>query len=86
MLPTLRPGRLVAMVRSHRPYMPGDVIIFEHQGLEKIKRVSGTRAGKLFVRGDNPGASTDSRHFGWLEMETVKGKVIWPKSRQIKNS
>ncbi|WP_181043775.1 signal peptidase I [Actinokineospora auranticolor] len=32
--------------------------------------------GKLFVLGDNPGASDDSRAFGWAARDLVRG-VVW---------
>jgi signal peptidase I len=40
-------------------------------------------AGKMFVLGDNPDASTDSRSFGWADIARIEGRVsirIWPLS------
>ncbi|HSV41215.1 MAG TPA: signal peptidase I [Nocardioidaceae bacterium] len=37
--------------------------------------------GKLFVMGDNPDGSRDSREFGWAELASVQGRVwrkVWP--------
>ena len=77
MLPTLRAGQLVIAVRPYR-LRAGMIVIVYHQGLEKIKRITHIDSGKLFVEGDNAGSSTDSRSFGWLSVDVVIGKVIWP--------
>lgn len=84
MLPALKPGRLVLATTKPTAGRAGDVVIIRHEGIEKIKRISARQeAGrhKIFVLGDNPEASTDSRDFGWLPADAVKGKVLWPKSR-----
>lgn len=59
---------------------PHDVIIIAHDGIEKIKRVEHVRAQEVYVLGDNAVASTDSRDFGWLPTESVRGKVLWPRT------
>lgn len=89
MLPALRPGQLIVAVRILRlPWrgvaglQPGQVVVLEHEGLEKIKRVSRVRDGRVFVVGDNLSASTDSRHFGWLSYEAVRGRVVYPRFRR----
>ncbi|RKE22380.1 signal peptidase I [Streptomyces sp. TLI_171] len=33
--------------------------------------------GKLFVLGDNPDGSDDSRSYGWGELSAVSGRVLW---------
>jgi nickel-type superoxide dismutase maturation protease len=77
MLPALHPGQVVlAWKRPSRIY-PGDVVIFRHDGIEKIKRIQLVQADRLFVVGDNAAVSTDSRHFGWIARSQVLGKVCW---------
>lgn len=76
MLPVLPSGRLVAATAWYRAISPGDVVIFEHEGIEKIKKVSKIMGGKLYVIGTNEAQSTDSRHFGGISFEHVLGKVI----------
>ncbi len=87
MLPTLRGGRIVVASGLARHYVPGDVVIVLHGGLEKIKRITDVRIynnrHEVFVCGDNPGSSTDGRQFGWLPLQTVKGRVIWPTSQNL---
>jgi nickel-type superoxide dismutase maturation protease len=78
MLPTLRPGQLVVAVRRMR-VRQGDVVMLRHDGLEKIKRVAEMMDGRLFVMGDNPSRSTDSRTFGWLDPAKIVARVVWPR-------
>jgi len=59
---------------------PGDVVIIQHNGLEKIKRIEAVVGDELYVLGDNPVQSTDSRAFGWLSTDVVIGRVIWPRT------
>jgi nickel-type superoxide dismutase maturation protease len=78
MVPTLTPGRIV-FVRPFRTLRVGEVVIVRHDGLEKIKRITMLEDGLVFVTGDNPEQSTDSRSFGWLPEELVVGKLLWPR-------
>jgi phage repressor protein C with HTH and peptisase S24 domain len=78
MLPVLRPGGIVVGWGRPKKLAIGDIVIVQHEGLEKIKRISQIEDGKLYVLGDNPEASKDSRHFGWLDLSTVQAKLVWP--------
>jgi phage repressor protein C with HTH and peptisase S24 domain len=80
MAPTLVPGMVVLAIRT-RKVKPGDVVIFWHEGLDKIKRVHDVQFNKVFLAGDNPARSTDSRDFGWLSLDTILAKVLWPRAR-----
>lgn len=81
MAPRLRSGELVLATPWHRKLKPGMVVILEHHGKEKIKRIEriDSEKGQLFVIGDNLDASSDSRHFGWIAKSTVRGRVVWPR-------
>jgi nickel-type superoxide dismutase maturation protease len=83
MLPTLRPGRIVIGMASYRSLKPGDLVVIYHDGLDKIKRVQAVKDSRLFVVGDNPHNSMDSRTFGWLPSSVVLAKVVWPLGRLI---
>ena len=86
MLPSLCPGSLIVAknikLMERYIYKLGDVILFEHNGIQKLKRIANIRtidgSTKLYVVGDNAINSTDSRHFGWITTTAVKGKLIWP--------
>jgi phage repressor protein C with HTH and peptisase S24 domain len=78
MVPVLPPGTIVLGWRWFRRLKPGDAIIFEHNGKEKIKRIDQLEDGKIYVLGDHPETSTDSRDFGWLPTDTVIARVFWP--------
>lgn len=92
MEPTLRPGdRVIVDVwtyRQRRP-RPGEVAVLRGAGpgqAHLVKRVvpapdptrarSGGQAG-LWVEGDNPGRSLDSRRFGPVPAERLVGRVVW---------
>lgn len=78
MAPTLVPGKVVVALRP-RNLKRGDVVIVRHDGLDKIKRVHEISFDKVFLTGDNPTHSTDSREFGWLPTEHVIGRLVWPR-------
>lgn len=82
MQPTLRPGQIIVATSLKRP-MPGDVVVFEHQGFEKIKRLEKINGSEMFVAGDNPAQSTDSRQFGVLPITVVRAVVVWPRRAKI---
>ena len=82
MLPALEPGDRILVVRVPRfwPLPPGTLVALKdprdpHRVL--VKRVSRTRPGRLEVLGDNPGASTDSRHFGALPRSSLLGCCLY---------
>lgn len=82
MLPGLQPGDEVLVdARAYRqlPPQPGDIVLAvrpDRAAVTLIKRVQAIDAdGRLFLLGDNPTASTDSRLFGPVPPENVLGKV-----------
>jgi phage repressor protein C with HTH and peptisase S24 domain len=77
MAPTLTQGQLV-VGRYTRDLHPGDVVIVSHDGLEKIKRIEKHQGDLIYLLGDNAGASTDSRSFGWVHAKHIIAKVVWP--------
>jgi phage repressor protein C with HTH and peptisase S24 domain len=86
MLPFLKSDQIVLAVGTFKTLQPGDVVVFRHEGLEKIKRIHSIKDEYVFLVGDNADISTDSRTFGWLHVTTVVAKVRWPASDKTKNS
>jgi nickel-type superoxide dismutase maturation protease len=79
MSPKLMPGQILFATPMFRRLRPGQVIIVQQDGKQKVKRIERIEEDKLFVIGDNLKASTDSRHFGWLNNSDVVARVFWPK-------
>jgi nickel-type superoxide dismutase maturation protease len=83
MAPRLRAGALVIAEPLDRAYVlrPGDVVVArrpDRPQLDIIKRIhSIDAAGTIFLVGDNPRASTDSRDFGTVSREHVLARVRW---------
>ena len=80
-----RPGLLRPLTPEPERVRPGDVVAFydprQPPGSSSrrlvLKRVCETHDGALDVRGDNPGESTDSRHFGAVRAADVVGIVVY---------
>ena len=80
MLPAFRPGTVVAAWTRPAHIMPGDIVIFRHDGKEKIKRIQAIKGDRMYVVGDHPAFSSDSREFGWINRSAVVAKVWWPRT------
>jgi type IV secretory pathway protease TraF len=97
MRPSLEPGDWAIAVSTAR-IRPGDVVLIEHPerpGFEMVKRVAAGPGGPapdgremgtgwLWVQGDASERSTDSRAFGPIRIQDVRGRVVlvwWPPSR-----
>lgn len=78
MLPVLKPGALVIGLKSPKPKV-GDVVIITHNHKEKLKRVQKIDEYEVYVVGDNPEHSTDSRHFGPITRHAIIAKIVWPR-------
>lgn len=76
MMPYLNPGQIVIGHGFYRQIRPRDIVIIDHDNTEKIKRVVEIRDGSVFVVGDNPAESTDSRQFGVLPVSCIRAKVL----------
>jgi nickel-type superoxide dismutase maturation protease len=78
MRPTLLPGDRLVVVPL--PARPGRLVVVgdpRHPTRRLVKRVAGADPDGLDVRGDNPGASTDSRHFGPIPPALVHGRPAY---------
>jgi type IV secretory pathway protease TraF len=79
MIPALFPGQIIIARRVRRIPVVGRVVVVNHQGLEKVKRLSEIKDNTIYVTGDNAKRSLDSRQFGYLPVEAVEAVVIWPR-------
>lgn len=69
-----------------RRYRPNDVVMVWHNGIEKIKRIQEIKDGKVYVVGDNPANSTDSRSFGWIDTNLLRGRVVGTRLNRLNSS
>jgi signal peptidase I len=98
MRPTLEPGDWALAIVPER-VGPGDVVVIQHPerpGFEIVKRVvtvlgdgapDGTgRVGRVWLEGDDPSSSTDSRAFGAVPLDRINGRVrlVWWPPRRIR--
>ncbi len=74
MLPTFRAGDTLVGWRWFRP-QAGQVVVARRDRL-LIKRITRLEEGQVWLEGDNPAASTDSRHFGPVAARTLEARII----------
>jgi nickel-type superoxide dismutase maturation protease len=83
MAPALRHGDQLLVLFTRRPPKPGSVVVVSLPGgtlaVKRLLRVGPD--GQVWVEGDNPFGSTDSRTLGALPAEAMRGRVLlrlWP--------
>jgi signal peptidase I len=88
MAPTLLPGDVVLTrpLGWRRRVRVGQVVVLRDPAAADhlvIKRVHGVRGDQVYVLGDDPDHSTDSRVWGWLPAAAVRRVVLvrWPDVR-----
>src|SRR5215203_377631 len=79
MNPTLKDGEVVLVDREAKIEV-GDIVVAKHPvepKSEVVKRVARiNERGHYFLVGDNEADSIDSRHYGAVTHEYIKGKVV----------
>ncbi|MHB1210498.1 MAG: S26 family signal peptidase [Acidimicrobiales bacterium] len=76
MVPTYLPGERLTALRRWRPVRVGDVVVVRDPREPSrwlLKRCVAREGSSLDLRGDNRGASTDSRDFGLV----ARREVVW---------
>lgn len=81
MVPTLPPKTRVIGTGFFKEVKVGQIVIIVHNDTEKIKRIDQIKDNQIFVLGDHPETSTDSRQFGWLPIEVIKARIFWPRAK-----
>ncbi len=51
-------------------------VVTDVSATEQIRSVSAVPSGYFFVLGDNPPESVDSRHYGFVEFDDIRGRVV----------
>jgi hypothetical protein len=91
MAPALRHGdHLLVLFGNPRP-RPGSVVVvaLPDAPLAVKRLVRLDEAGRVWVEGDNPFGSTDSRILGALPPEALRGRVLmrlWPRPGYVRTS
>ena len=92
MAPALRHGdQLLVLFSRRRPVAPGEVVVVAlPDGTRAVKRLVRAEAdGSLWVEGDNPFGSSDSRTLGPLAPDAALGRVLlrlWPQPGYVRTS
>jgi nickel-type superoxide dismutase maturation protease len=79
MAPTLQPGDRL-LLRRTRSVRPGDIVAASdprEPDRPVLKRVAEVSQEGVFLLGDNPEHSTDSRQFGPVPATSVRGKAVY---------
>jgi phage repressor protein C with HTH and peptisase S24 domain len=79
MEPTYRPGERLTALRRWRRVRVGDIVVVRDPRQPDrwlLKRCVVRTGSFLDLRGDNPGASTDSREFGPVPVGSVSWLVV----------
>jgi len=77
MRPTLEPGDRLLVVRTRR-VRRGDLVAVTDPRYPRllVKRAAEVNGGWVELRGDNAGASTDSREFGAVPVAEIRGRAV----------
>ena len=79
MLPTLKPNQIV--VGTKPKITLGSLVIVSYKDKEIVKRLTKIDGNKVYIIGDNPAQSSDSRSFGWINKNDLLASVIWPRKK-----
>lgn len=74
MAPAIKPGAFLLGSVWIKP-KPGHVVVVKREPLS-IKRVKKIENQKVWIEGDNKIASTDSRSYGFVNVEDIKAVIF----------
>ena len=78
---TISEGDLIIYKKTNRKHLDlniGDIVVASHPKIKNkliIKRIYQIHQNKFDLRGDNFLSSTDSREWGFIELDLIVGKV-----------
>ncbi len=75
MRPTYEPGDTLLGWRWFRP-RAGQVVVAWQDSRPLVKRIKRLSGHQVWIEGDNPAASTDSRSFGPVTLAQVEAVII----------
>lgn len=75
MEPLLHERQWILATTTTKRLVCGDVVIADVRGREVIKRVAKISDGHVWLLGDNPHYSTDSREYGWIDKSAIIGRM-----------
>lgn len=76
MEPTL-PNEALVLIRPTSTYQVGDIVAVESSGQLLLKRISKIEQQIVWIVGDNPDDSLDSRQFGPVLVSQLRGKAVF---------
>lgn len=76
MEPTLKTGQYV-LGKLNSAIKKDDLAIIGHADEILLKRIKAMNNDSIYLAGDNPNDSLDSRDFGWLPKSVIIAKAIW---------
>ena len=82
MEPTYHSGDYFLLFKFPQSFSVGDIVAIDHPTLGTLlKRVEYVEGDYLYLLGDNRDWSWDSRDFGLLPADQVRGRILFPRSR-----
>ncbi len=76
-MPDYRDGDYLLVFGAKNLRVGNDVVVRDPRDLDRLilKRIGRIKKDKVFLLGINESSSTDSRVFGWVDTQSVLGKV-----------
>jgi len=79
MEPMFKEGDIILVSLYSFNFRVGDIVVVEYKNNYILKRIAdiNRKTGKIYLLGDNSYCSIDSRDFGWLDIQAIKGKYAY---------
>lgn len=80
MSPVLRGGDTIYGLRWFNTLKINDIVIVTHEGKEKIKIVTKIKDDQVYLTSGNRKRRHSQQEVGFVNIKSVKARVIWPRS------